>query len=147
MVCIRGPVPSLFTHVLHLWSANLQRVPLLPSSDINIWANAVRQLLVEKPQQSLAVTTWECSSEGNALPCDYKQQRESGGTAKPRLSCCLACVSDAFFCCATNFLTFFYLFFFQINCEASSCGRRRHLQPHFDHDRRRRSPFHSIHAP
>lgn len=64
-----------------LCGTNLQRVPSssFPSSDINIWANAVRQLLVENPQQSLAVTTWECSSEGHALPCDYKQHRESEG--------------------------------------------------------------------
>lgn len=79
MVCIRVPMPSLFTHVWRLCGTNIQRVPLssFPSSDINIWANAVRQLLVENPQQSLAVTTWECSSEGPALHCDYKQHRES----------------------------------------------------------------------
>lgn len=77
-LCIHVPVPSLFTHVLRLCGANLQRMPSssFPSFDINIWTNAVRQLLVENPQQSLAVTTWECSSEGHALHCDYKQHRE-----------------------------------------------------------------------
>lgn len=66
------PVPTLFTHVLRLCGTNLLRVAVssFPSFDINIWANAVRQLLGKNPQQSLAVTTWECSSEGYALHCD-----------------------------------------------------------------------------
>lgn len=108
MVCICVSVPSLFTHVLRLCGTNLQRVALssFPSSDINIWANAVRQLLVENPQQSLAVTTWECSSEGHALHCDYKQQSESGESMMPRSSC-LACLCDVF-CYATNIQIFFF---------------------------------------
>lgn len=81
-----GVHPSALAKFIHarvalVCGTNLQRVPppSFPSSDINIWANAVRQLLVENPRQSLAVTTWECSSEGHALHCDYKQHRESGG--------------------------------------------------------------------
>lgn len=143
MVCICVSVPSLFTHVLRLCGTNLQRVALssFPSSDINIWANAVRQLLVENPQQSLAVTTWECSSEGHALHCDYKQQSESGESMMPRSSC-LACLCDVF-CYATNIQIFF---FSHNNCEASCCGQRRHLQRHFDHDCKRRWLFYAIHT-
>lgn len=83
-----------------------------PSSDINIWANAVRQLLVENPQQSLAVTTWECSSEGHALHCDYKQHRESRDhDATIKLPCkCLWCF--CFFFMLEIFWLLFFVFFF-----------------------------------
>lgn len=66
-----------YSHVLHPWQQFTQRVPSssFSSSDISIWVNAVRQLLVENPQQSLAVTTWECSSEGRALHCNYKHRK------------------------------------------------------------------------
>lgn len=95
MVCIWEP--GLFTHVVLLCGTNLQRVPFssFPSSDINIWANAVRQLLEENPQQSLAVTTRECSSEGHTLQCHYKQHKDGGKatTELPPLpfSCVLLC--------------------------------------------------------
>lgn len=147
MVCICVPVPSLFTHVFRLRGTNLQRVALssFPSSDINIWANSVRQLLVENPQQSLVVTTWECSSEGHALHCDYKQQSESGGCMMPRSSC-LACLCGVFLLCYKYSDFFFFLFFPHNNCEASCCGQRRDLQPHFDHDCKRRWLFYAIHT-
>lgn len=61
---------------------------------------------MKNPQQSLAVTTWECSSEGHALHCDYKQHRERGGTIMPRSSH-LACVSDVFLY-ASNTPTFLW---------------------------------------
>lgn len=80
MVCIRVQLPSLFMRASCLCGTNLQRVPSssFSSSNINILANAVRQLLAENPRQSLAATTWECSSEGHALRCNYKQHRECG---------------------------------------------------------------------
>ena len=81
--------------------------PSFPSSDINMWANAVRQLLLENPQQSLAVTTWECSSEGHALHCDYKQHGGKRATSPASLM----------FCAMLKIL------------KASSFGWGRHLQP------------------
>lgn len=100
--------------VARLCDTNFQRVPLFSSSDINIWANAVRQLLVENPQQSLAVTTWECSSEGHALHCDYKQHRESRRALMPRSSF-LACVSDVFLLCC-KYSVIVVLFFLPCCC-------------------------------
>lgn len=110
MACIRAPVPTSFTH---LCGTNLLRVAAssFPSFDINIWANAVRQLLVENPQQSLAVTTWECSSEGYALRCDYKQQKDSRANDAVTE---LTLLASLLFRCATDssISLFFSLLFF-----------------------------------
>lgn len=100
---------------IHTRGNYLQRVPLSssPSCDINIWANAVRQPQVENPQKSLAITAWECSSEGHALCGDYKQHRKR---SHDRTICLI--LWFVFLKCIIQMLQILGLF----RANASSCG-------------------------
>lgn len=115
--CASGlPVPRLWTHVfVYQFTSSC-----FPLSDINIWENALRQLLAEKPHKSLAVTTWERSSEGHAFHWDYKQHRESrdhNATIELTHQCLWCC------CFATITLSCFFCFFIAVvRLQAVACA-------------------------